>query len=359
VPALSRRLAAAAFLGLVAGCAGAPPPAPAAPAMAPAQVVADLAPQGKLRAAINYGNPVLAARHPSSGEPSGVSVDLARELARRLGVPLEFVTFDAAGKVVAALKDRSWDVAFLAIDPVRGREILYSPPYVLIEGSYLVPQASPIRRNEEVDREGNRVVVGAGSAYDLFLSRELKRAALVRTSVSGGATATMISQGYEVTAGVRQQLEADARRVAGVRLLEGRFMVIEQAMGTPAGREAGARYLRDETDAPPLLCMLVANHTCALIEASERGLQGALAEEFPIGLPPEPDLVAAITYCDLSVGPSGRSTTADERITEILTRYGDHDLVHKAINYAAPALREQYARVDSARAGVGTYGQAP
>ena len=121
----------------------------------------------------------------------------------------------------------------------------------------------------------------------------------------------------------------------------------------------GARYLRDETDAPPLLCMLVANHTCALIEASERGLQGALAEEFPIGLPPEPDLVAAITYCDLSVGPSGRSTTADERITEILTRYGDHDLVHKAINYAAPALREQYARVDSARAGVGTYGQAP
>ena len=210
-----------------------------------AAVVADLAPTGKLRAAINFGNPVLAAKDAATGEARGVSVDLARELGRRLLVPVELVNYDAAGKVVEALKSGAWDVAFLAIDPVRAAEISYSPPYVVIEGAYLVPRDSLIRSNEDIDRPGIRIAVATGSAYDLYLSRALKQATLVRTPISDQVTDMFITQKLEVRAGVKQQLEADAKRIPGLRLVEGRFMVIHQAMGVPRGREAGARFLHD------------------------------------------------------------------------------------------------------------------
>ena len=205
----------------------------------------DLAPTGTLRAAINFGNPILAARDPSTGEPRGVSVDLSRELARRLGVPVQFVTYDAAGKVVEGLKSGAWDVAYVAIDPARAVDISYTAPYVVIEGAYLVPQDSSIRSNTDVDRQGVRVAVGAGSAYDLFLSRNLKFAKIVRAPTSPAVTDMFMAQKLEVAAGVKQQLEADARRIPGLRLLEGRFMVINQAMGTPRGRAVGAKYLRE------------------------------------------------------------------------------------------------------------------
>ena len=207
-----------------------------------AAVVADLAPTGKLRAAINFGNPVLAAKDPASGEARGVSVDLARELGRRLAVPVELVNYDAAGKVVEALKSGAWDVAFLAIDPVRAAEISYNPPYVVIEGAYLVPRDSLIRSNADVDRQGVHVAVATGSAYDLYLSRALKQATLVRTPISDEVTGMFIAQKLEVRAGVKQQLEADARRIPGLRLVEGRFMVINQAMGTPARPRSGSTY---------------------------------------------------------------------------------------------------------------------
>jgi polar amino acid transport system substrate-binding protein len=181
----------------------------------------ELAPTGKLRAAINFGNPILAARDPSTGEPRGVSVDLSRELARRLGVPVHFVTYDAAGKVVEGLKSGAWDVAYVAIDPARAVDISYTAPYVVIEGAYLVPQGSPIRSNAGVDREGVRVAVGAGSAYDLFLSRNLKHAKIVRAPTSPAVTDMFVAQKLEVAAGVKQQLEADARRIPGLPLLEG------------------------------------------------------------------------------------------------------------------------------------------
>ena len=212
--------------------------------MISASAVADLAPTGKLRAAINFGNPVLASKDPMTAEPRGVSVDLSRELARRLGVPLEIVTYPAAGQVVDELKSKAWDVAYLAIDPARATEIDYTAPYVVIEGAYLVRVDSPIRSNGEVDREGVRVAVGKGSAYDLFLSREIKNARLERAPTSPEVTDYFLAHKLDVAAGVKQQLEADAKRVGGVRLLDGRFMVINQAMGTPKGREAGATYLR-------------------------------------------------------------------------------------------------------------------
>ena len=166
---------------LLLGCAS--PGGPSSPAPSP-QAKAELAPSGTLRAAINFGNPVLASRDSAAGAPRGVSVDIARELARRLDVPVELVPYTAAGKVVDDARANAWDIAFVAIDPKRAADLDYSAPYVIIEGAYLVRDGSPIHSNPEVDREGIRVVVGKGSAYDLYLSRALKHATLVRTSVS-------------------------------------------------------------------------------------------------------------------------------------------------------------------------------
>lgn len=170
-------------------------------------------------------------------------MDLARELGCRLGVPVELVTFQAAGKVVEAVTLAQVDIGFVAIDPVRGAGMAQTPPYVIIEGAYLVKDSSPIKNNDEVDRPGTRIVVGNGSAYDLYLSRELKNAKLVKAPTSPAVTDLFLAQNLEVAAGVKQQLQADAKRLQGLRLLDGRFMVIQQAMGLPRGRDAGARYL--------------------------------------------------------------------------------------------------------------------
>jgi polar amino acid transport system substrate-binding protein len=211
---------------------------------APTVAAGQLAPGGTLRAAINYGNPLLATRD-ANGEPRGVSVDLARELARRLGVPLEMVTYTAAGKVVEGIKSDAWDVGFFAIDPVRAADTDFTAPYLIIEGAYLVPEVSPIRRNEDVDRAGVRVAAARGSAYDLYLTRALKQATLVHAPTSQAVTDTMLAQKLDVAAGVKQQMQADAQRLPGLRLLDGRFMEIRQAMAVPKGRAAGAAYLRN------------------------------------------------------------------------------------------------------------------
>ena len=209
----------------------------------PPGALSELAPTGKLRAAINFGNPVLAQKDPATGEPRGVSVDLARELGRRLGVPVELVTFDAAGKVFAALKTGAWDIAFLAIDPARATEIAFTAPYVVIEATYLVPADSPLRTIEDVDRDGVRVAVGNKSAYDLYLARNLKKAKIERAPTSPAVVDYFLANKLDVAAGVKQQLEMDAKRIPGLWLLPGRFMVINQAMGMARGKEAGANYL--------------------------------------------------------------------------------------------------------------------
>jgi polar amino acid transport system substrate-binding protein len=205
--------------------------------------VADLAPTGKLRAAINFGNPVLASKDPATGEPGGISADLARELARRLDVAIEFVRYDQAGKVVEGLKSAAWDICFLAIDPLRVADISFTAPYVVIEGVYMVADASPIRSSADVDRPGTRVGVIVGSAYDLFLSRELKQATIVRAASAEAIMDLWIAGKLDAVAGVKPQLEAIAKRMPGLRLLPKQFMAINQAMGTPRGRAAGTRYL--------------------------------------------------------------------------------------------------------------------
>lgn len=234
----TRRVACLAGALLLAGCAAAPD--------SRASAIAELGATGKLRAAINFGNPILASRSASgegNGEAKGVSVDLAREAARRLGLPVELVLFNSAGNVVDAVKARQVDLAFVAIDPVRAADMDYTSPYVIIEGAYLVRNDSPLRRNEDVDASGTRVAVGRGSAYDLFLTRELKSATLVHAPTSPAVTDLFVAQNLEVAAGVKQQLQADALRVGGVRLLPGRFMVIEQAMAVPKGRGSAQAWL--------------------------------------------------------------------------------------------------------------------
>jgi polar amino acid transport system substrate-binding protein len=205
----------------------------------------DLVPTGKLRVGINYGNPVLATRDPTSGELSGVAVDLARELGRRVDVSVELVPFESAGKMFDAVKAAAWDVAFLAIDPGRAGEISFTAAYVEIEGTYLVPPGSPLRTIAEVDGEGVRVGISAKSAYDLFLSRNLQRAQLVRAQDPNAAFELILAAKVDVVAGVKQHLVANAERLPGSRVLDGRFMSIEQALGIPKGREAGVKYLRE------------------------------------------------------------------------------------------------------------------
>ena len=221
---------------LLAACAAMPP--------ASNDVISDLAPTGKIRVGINYGNPILVQKDPVTGGPKGVIIDLSRELSRRLGVPLEFVFYDAAGKMTDALKAGAWDVAFLAIEPKRANEIDFTAAHIEIEGVYLVPAGSPLRSIEDVDRPGVRIAVGAKSAYDLYLSRTLKNAQLFRASTFGETIELFLNSKLDVLAGVRQPITEAAMKIPGSRVLDGRFMVINQACGVPKGREAGIRYLR-------------------------------------------------------------------------------------------------------------------
>jgi polar amino acid transport system substrate-binding protein len=207
------------------------------------EIVRAFTPTGRLRASINLGNAVLAAKDAAAGA-KGVSVDLARAFAQRLGVDCELVVFDIAAASVDAVTRGDADIGFFAIDPKRGEHILFTPPYVLIEGCYLVRRDSPLQSNDEVDRAGTRVVVGGGSAYDLFLSRELKNAQIVRAASSQAVVQQFLDSGAEVAAGVKQQLEKDTANLPGVRLLPGRFMEIRQAMGCARKRgEAAAAEL--------------------------------------------------------------------------------------------------------------------
>jgi len=210
------------------------------PSTLPPSLVAVFAPTGVLRASINLGNPILAGCDPSSGAPTGVSVDLARAFAQRLGVDVELKVFEKAAASVEAVRGEEADIGFFAIDPARSEGLRFTAPYVLIEGSYLVPAGSALKVNEEVDVGGNRVAVGSGSAYDLFLTRELKAAQIERVAGAKGVMQALRAGQVQVAAGIRQVLEAEAAADAGLRMLPGGFMVIQQAMGTPASRGAQA-----------------------------------------------------------------------------------------------------------------------
>ncbi len=222
------------------------------------ELVRVLAPTGQLRAAINVGNPILA-NLDADGKPVGVSIDMARGLADALGVGLEMSVFKAAAASVDAVTTQQCDIGFFAIDPVRGAGIDFTAAYVVIEGAYLVRNESRLKANEEVDVPGHRVAVAKGSAYDLFLTRELKNATLAHTPYSSDVVNLFMEQSLDVAAGVKQQMEADALRVPGLRLLPGRFMLIQQAMGLPKGRPPEALALLRRYVEMQKACGLVAS----------------------------------------------------------------------------------------------------
>lgn len=213
--------------------------------MIPAATLSELAPSGTLRVGINYGNTVLVQRNTVTGELNGLAPDLARELARRAGVPVVLVPYDTAGKMADAVKAGAWDVAFLAVDPQRAADIEFTAPYLEIEGAYMVPAGSKIASNDEVDREGVRIAVGLKRAYDLYLTRNIKRATIVRAQNSQAAIDEFVAKNYEVVAGVKQPIISASAGIPGARVLAGRFMAIGQASGVPKGRDAAARYLRE------------------------------------------------------------------------------------------------------------------
>lgn len=210
-----------------------------------AAVRRDLAPYGELRVAINLGNPVLAQRDEATGTLGGVSVALANALTQELGVAVKLAAYDAAGKVFAALEDGQWDLAFLAIEPVRAEKIAFSEPYVSIDGTYLVREESPYQSASDLDAQGHRISVGRGAAYDLYLTRTLQRAELVRGETSASAIDLFYELGLEAAAGVRQPLERFAKSARGVRVLADNFTQIRQAMAVPKARSIATAYIQD------------------------------------------------------------------------------------------------------------------
>src|SRR4051812_24376817 len=236
MPAMPRVLAVLAAILLLEAC-------PMKPDV-PDSLMREFAPTGTLRAGINYGNPVIVQKDPAGGAPRGVGPDLARELAKRLGVGISYVTYDTAGKLADGVRANAWDVAFLAGEPGRAQEIAFSPPYVQIDGTYMVRKGSPLNRVGDVDRPGIRVAVGNKTAYDLYLTRTLKQAELVRSPTSLDAIAAFGSDPkLDAVAGVRQTLMMAAQKDAQLRVMDDAFQVIRQASGVPRGRDQAARYL--------------------------------------------------------------------------------------------------------------------
>lgn len=205
----------------------------------------DLAPSGKLRIGLNYSNFLIVSGDDGNGEPRGIAPDLGRELARRAGLPFEFVKFDAAGKLFDAVKAAQCDVGFLGAEPQRAAEVEFSPAYLELPVTFLVPPGSPIGSIADIDREGVRVSVSDRSAYDLFLTRNLKKARILRTPGIPASFDTFVREKLEALAGLKPRLVEEQARLPGSRILEGEVTSVQQAMSAPKGRAAAATYLRE------------------------------------------------------------------------------------------------------------------
>lgn len=224
---------------------------------------ARLTPTGKLRVGVNHGNFLLVQKDPASGEVRGIVADLAQELGRRLGAAVQLVHYPGAGQLADSAGSGAWDIAFLGAEPLRAQEIDFTAAYLEIPATYLVPAGSPIRGLAEVDREGVRIAVAAKSAYDLYLSRNIKSAELVRAEGIQGSYDLFVGRKLEALAGLKARLLSDAATLPGARILEGQFTAVQQAIGTPRGRGAGAAWLREfvaEIKSSGLVARLIERH---------------------------------------------------------------------------------------------------
>jgi polar amino acid transport system substrate-binding protein len=227
------------------------------------EIVDQLAPSGELRAGINLGNFLLVSGRAASGEPVGVAPDMARAIAERLGVPLRCVTYDKPAALADAVTAGSWDIGLIGAEPERAQHIAFTRAYVEIEATYLVPAASDLQTPEDVDRPGRRIIVAERTAYGLWLDRNIREAALLHTKDHEGAIEKFVEEKLEALAGLRPRLAQDVRELAGTRLLEGRFMAVQQAIGTPIANVAGLAFLSDFVDtaiASGLVADLIATH---------------------------------------------------------------------------------------------------
>lgn len=224
---------------------------------------AGLAPTGKLRPGMNLSNGLFTSKDAATGELRGVSVDLMRELASRLGVPVEFVVFETPGEVADAAATGTWDVAILAIEPARARTIAFSPPITAIDATYAVHADSALRSVEQVDAAGVRIAAPDKAGYELYLTRTLRHATLVRTKSFKESIACFNERRADALAGLKPALLDSMDKLPGARLLEGTFMTVNHGLGTPRDRNAAAAYLKafvEDVNASGFVARSIARH---------------------------------------------------------------------------------------------------
>lgn len=228
-----------------------------------AKVVAELAPTGILRAGINLANFLLVTGRSASGDPEGVAPDLARAVADRLGVPVRYVTYGLPKELADAAGTDTWDIGLIGAEPARAEKIAFTAAYAEIESTYLVPAGSPLTAIGDVDRPGMRISVAAGSAYDLWLSRHIEHAELVRVDTIDASFAAFVEGKLDALAGLRPRLLSDVEKLPGARIIEGSFSSVQQAVGTARANQAGAAFLSDfveEAKRSGLVARLIDKH---------------------------------------------------------------------------------------------------
>jgi polar amino acid transport system substrate-binding protein len=228
-----------------------------------ADVKSELAPTGALRAGINMSNFLLVTGRTASGDPDGVSPDMARAIAEKLGVPVKLVPFKTPGELADQAGNNVWDIGLIGAEPQRAEKIAFTNAYVEIEATYMVPPGSPIKTIAEVDQPGKRISVSARSAYDLWLERNIKRATLVRATGLDGSYDQFVAEKMDALAGLRPRLLTDVAKLPGARILDGQFTAVQQAVGTPRSNSAGATFLSkfvEEAKASGFVASLIAKH---------------------------------------------------------------------------------------------------
>ena len=208
-------------------------------------VISELVPTGVLRAGINMANFLLVTGKSATGDPEGVAPDMAREIATRLGVPVKYVPYKTPGELADMAGKGAWDIGLIGAEPQRAEAIAFSPAYVEIEATYLVPAGSPLKTLADVDRAGVRIAVTGRSAYGLWLDRNIKHATLVRTDTLDSAYEQFVRDKLDALAGLKPRLLSDVKKLPGARILEGQFTAVQQAIGTARKNAAAAAYLRD------------------------------------------------------------------------------------------------------------------